>query len=562
MPKLPKGSQEAKDYMKSIREMKKTTSNIKYETFKGKKSQKNITMDLEKDTQRLPSGDTIVKSTIKRKVDKPDDEDDEEVENVVVAQVPAKKGGRPKKYATAEEAKEAKRLQTLASNKKKYDEKKAKKNEVGGGKINLGKTFKTIGRTFDKGVKSIDRGIKNVVEDVKDYGKVVLYGRKDFPPKVRKILEKVGDSKVKSITICRTPVSSVLTGALSLFSLGKFGKRMERSFDELFHLFILLNMSDGSKVSLEKNEVINMDINPSKRDKTECEPVETSIPDITLDEMLDNSQKYMGKKRFFGYSAKDNNCQDFIVAFFKSNNIGDEKDFTFIKQDTKSLFKDLPYLRKFSNTITDLGAKVNEITTGAGIDNIKDLEKNNFLDNNIDMEGGKMIVIHHHHYYGQSKPDEDIEGGKITLGSIGKAFSKAGDTIKKGFNKEIAKPVSKITRDIDKKVIKPADKYITSKKGGLATDLIDYGIPATTGAILGALGTATGNPALGVIGSAAGSKLGKEVIAPAVHKASGAGMRKPKFAKGSQEAKDYMASIRSKKKGKGVCGGQIIGKVY
>ena len=61
MPKLPKGSQEAKDYMKSIREMKKTTSNIKYETFKVKKSQKNITMDLEKDTQRLPSGDTIVK---------------------------------------------------------------------------------------------------------------------------------------------------------------------------------------------------------------------------------------------------------------------------------------------------------------------------------------------------------------------------------------------------------------------------------------------------------------------------------------------------------------------
>ena len=44
---------------------------------------------------------------------------------------------------------------------------KQKKNEVGGGKINIGKTFKKIGRTFDRGVKSIDRGIKNAVEDVK-----------------------------------------------------------------------------------------------------------------------------------------------------------------------------------------------------------------------------------------------------------------------------------------------------------------------------------------------------------------------------------------------------------
>ena len=169
-----------------------------------------------------------------------------------------------------------------------------------------------------------------------------------------------------------------------------------------------------------------------------------------------------------------------------------------------------------------------------------------------------MLVIHHHHYYGHSEPvdvESDMEGGKI---NIGKAFKKLGSDVKKGFNKEIAKPVSNVVKTIDKKVVKPTGKYITRKKGGLATDLIDYGIPATTGAILGALGSATGNPALGVLGSAAGSKLGKEFISKPVHKASGAGVRR--FTKGSQEAKDHMARIRSMKKG--ASGGQIIGKVY
>mgnify|MGYP006953509575 CR=1 FL=1 len=41
--------------------------------------------------------------------------------------------------------------------------------------------------------------------------------------------------------------------------------------------------------------------------------------------------------------------------------------YNFIKQDTKSLFKNDSFLRKFANTVTDLGGKVNEITMGTGI---------------------------------------------------------------------------------------------------------------------------------------------------------------------------------------------------
>ena len=679
MYNLPKGSQEEKDYMKSIREMKKTTSNIKYETFKGKKSQKNITMDLEKDIETLPSGEKVIKSTSRRKVN--GNPIQENVNEVVVPppqqQPQQKKGGRPKKYTNVEEAKQAKKTQTLASNKKRYAEKKAQKqaqqSQTEGGRINIGKTFKNLGRDIKRGFnKNIVNPIENianktadvvsnVAEDVKDYGKAILYGRNDYPPKVRNILKNVGSIFIKSITIKRTPVSSLLTGALSLFSLGKFGKRFNREFDELFHLFIDITLENNIRVGLEKNEVINMDINPKNRPHTESKLVNTFLPHITIDELLNNTEKYMGQKNFFGYSARDNNCQDFIVAVFKSNNIGDESDFTFIKQDTKKLFNDLPILRKISNTITDIGAKTNVITTGAGFEEIqnyskmlnhlthhitdpnepidpldfkqsielikaikkqkknikgkglkekdyviqsvvfdkdkfnistakkwlktndfkspkvdkqentlrfrqiepkkvenegfsqyrtKDLnnsgikliiayKKNKISDNNI-MEGGKIIVHHIHHFnHKGSESDSDIEGGRI---NIGKAFKKLGSDIKKGFNKEIVKPSEKVFVP----VVNKAEKYITSKKGGLATDLIKYGIPAVSGATLGALGSLVG-PVSGVAASALGSKLGA-MGAAELQKATGTGVKNKKFAKGSKEAREHMAKIRAMKK--------------
>jgi hypothetical protein len=49
-----------------------------------------------------------------------------------------------------------------------------------------------------------------------------------------------------------------------------------------------------------------------------------------------------------------------------ANNIGDESDKEFVKQDTAFLFENLTYLRKISNTVTTIGARANVITTGAG----------------------------------------------------------------------------------------------------------------------------------------------------------------------------------------------------
>lgn len=478
-------------------------------------------------------------------------------------------------------------------------------------KKNINKKKK--GKGIKKIIKKVSNKTSDIIENLKDYGKAIIYGREDYPPKVRNIINIVGDKYVKKITIKRTPVSSVLTGALTLFS-SKFGERLERDFDELFHLFIELTLDDNTTVSLEKNEVINMDINPKTRPKTEIKIINTPIPNITLNEMLNNTENYMGKKKYFSYSAKNNNCQDYILSFLKSNNIGDENDYAFVKQDTKSLFENLPYLRKLSNTVTTIGERINVITTGAGIDYTKNyivqsvifdkdkysissarkwLKENNYVFNSkvdkqlnvlrfrqvdpltIENKGftdykvkplgdsGIQLILSYKNKISNNNIGnmqhcemcgKKMKGGKIKVNIKGTILDRRFKTpaeLRQDFGiNAIEKAGNKISKGT-KSAAKSVANYVTSTdQGGLSDDLLKYGLPAVTGSLLGGIaGAATlGNPAAIIPATAIGSKLGAVAGNQTSKKVIGNGMRKSRFKKGSQEAKDYMAKIREMKK--------------
>lgn len=102
-----------------------------------------------------------------------------------------------------------------------------------------------------------------------------------------------------------------------------------------------------------------------------------------------------------------------------------------------------------------------------------------------------------------------IHGGKI---GIARAFKTLGSQVKDGFvdvegleDKAIDKAI-----DVGKSNSGKVKKYVTKQRGGLATDVIQYGLPAASAATLSALATAAtgGNPAAGIAASAVGSKLG------------------------------------------------------
>jgi len=105
-------------------------------------------------------------------------------------------------------------------------------------------------------------------------------------------------------------------------------------------------------------------LRPTKGRSGESSPV--SVPaGLTLNKALEKTEAAMGDL-YATYSAKSNNCQDFILAFLKANGMGDAADYTFVKQDVSTLFGKTDFLRKFTNTVTDIGAKVTTLIEGEG----------------------------------------------------------------------------------------------------------------------------------------------------------------------------------------------------
>lgn len=185
---------------------------------------------------------------------------------------------------------------------------------------------------------------------------------KSYAPHVQAIKNTYGNDKITKMVIVRTPLSKFLNIALNAASLGDFNKvKGKNGYDDFFHLHLNLHLSSGAKLTLEKTEVVNMKVGATRKPKSESMEI-TTIPNVTLNTLLDNTQKRM-KGKYFTYSASSNNCQVFIREVLSANGINDQKYHTFVKQDTEDIFKNNGFLRKTANTVTDIAASANNVTS-------------------------------------------------------------------------------------------------------------------------------------------------------------------------------------------------------
>lgn len=218
--------------------------------------------------------------------------------------------------------------------------------------------------------KDLKTKTKDFMGDVKEYGDTVLNGRDDVPPKVRGLVKRFKDVPIVGITINRTPVNEMLIKALNTVSSGHFGSKLEESpYDKLYHLRIDCKLQNGKTVKLEKNEVVNADVDPSVAKDAEIKVLGNMKQGLTLKGLLQGGERVMGNK-FIPYDAVHNNCQDFIMGILRGSDIGDQSDFDFIKQHTKDFFKgkDQKHVRQTAKFLTDAGGKVNEIIYGHGVE--------------------------------------------------------------------------------------------------------------------------------------------------------------------------------------------------
>ena len=399
-----------------------------------------------------------------------------------------KRRGRPTKYTDEEERKRKKREQTLASNRRKREERKQAKAQAEGGSL------------VSTAIDIYNKGIVQTAKDKYDNAKMVITGNiTKLSPKNQQILDTYGDKRILGITLKRTPVSGLLTGALNVFSGGEFGKRQKlKDYDELFHLFMEFNLDGGKRITLEKNERITMTINAPNRPNTETERVAPIPANLDLNTIIAKTKDAMGDKAFFGYSAKDNNCQDFLVNVMKANNIGNADDMTFVKQQTKELFRDMPRLRKLSNTLTSIGARGKVILEGGDINaQIEELKKGKMSNLKMNKIARLTEMKHIKEMKGKGlegdgfgSDDEDLEGDgidnvddidfdNIKWGSFTKQFDRYNATHKNSPLKDLesfAKMILKDPKKFSSTTTKRARFYLNvllPKKNKISTNSIN-----------------------------------------------------------------------------------------
>jgi len=179
----------------------------------------------------------------------------------------------------------------------------------------------------------------------------ILDFKENVPQNVKNALNRIGDKQIISARCGRTPVQAVIQGALRAVA--------DVPYDNLFHLFIELTLDNNQKWVLEKIERINL----VKGERSKKSGVEFTAPfpvNKTVNELFTNTKNKMGA-RFLPYQSASNNCQVFIMGVLDGNGLNNSDLTSFVKQDTKSIFKNNPVLRKFANTLTDIGGYANAI---------------------------------------------------------------------------------------------------------------------------------------------------------------------------------------------------------
>jgi hypothetical protein len=175
-----------------------------------------------------------------------------------------------------------------------------------------------------------------------------------LPPQARKLLQQVGNEKITSIKLFRKPIS--------LSSFAKFiGALKGTPYDQLLHLGLILN----NKYLLDKQEVIHFEKSgiPSGSETLDVDVGK----DITINELLEKTRKRMGDSNFTSYSSRRQNCQDFVMNILSANGLSSPIYTKFIKQDTESVFKNLPsYAEKLSDFVTGAQRVVERLVSGEG----------------------------------------------------------------------------------------------------------------------------------------------------------------------------------------------------
>ena len=200
---------------------------------------------------------------------------------------------------------------------------------------------------------------KETIKENINYTKKIIFGNFDsYTPSTQSVLNKYGNEQIINIVLHRNPLSKVITSLLSTWTWGETDRRLQQQpKDTLFHIGMWITLKTGKIIKIEKNEVINIQENPIKPKEEQTSQNVSKPNNLNLFTMLEKTRRQFGNNRYFSYSAKRNNCGDFIEMILQANNLNSQATHDFIGQDTKTILNGFPNMRKLMNTVTDIGGR-------------------------------------------------------------------------------------------------------------------------------------------------------------------------------------------------------------
>jgi len=184
----------------------------------------------------------------------------------------------------------------------------------------------------------------------------------ELPKKTQATYDKIKDVPIKDIVIARAPVNSAIQLLVNVSLGGIHEIRDKYGIDTLWHLYLIITLSDGSRYAIEKNQ--NIDISKyHKRSNEETMQVslsQTRNSGLTTGVLMNNAKRRMGSS-FYDYDFKNNNCQRFINNLLSASGLATSNTNGFVNQPIKDLLDAIPgRVTDVANMITDTAAALDK----------------------------------------------------------------------------------------------------------------------------------------------------------------------------------------------------------
>ena len=221
-----------------------------------------------------------------------------------------------------------------------------------------------LGGSFLDSIKS---ATKNVFGRVRSF----ITGDRGYKPLIQKLLTQYGDKQIIGITIIREPIKQYVNILTNIITLGEIDKyKNTYNINELFHLYMIVSLNDGSFIRVEKNEEIDIEKVNSMPQLDPKFVYVCKLPsnNLTLNILLNKTLNTIGQARYFKYDALNNNCQNYLYNILSTNGFNsinpDMKQF--IIQDLTQLANKLGDTSKdIMNGLTNIKKRINIITGGS-----------------------------------------------------------------------------------------------------------------------------------------------------------------------------------------------------